>query len=316
MAHNKFFLKILSKKHNSAFFVVVIDNSGIFVTTLFCPMKNLLVFSCILFATVARTQFYYNDIIGTQELNQRMKDYVTNRVASITATGFDAYGMKNTSFYELYEVKENGRLLQISSLDEINRKNTLFRFDNNGIVVTQTDSTIGIKDVIEYKYDNNGRLRSILNTTTDTENEFNQTEEHGWIYTANGAPEKMWKIMNGKDSLLYQFTLDAGNNVIDEYQVKNKFKYDPLYYYYYDATRRLTDVARYNKIVKKILPDLMFEYDEQNHVIQKIATVSGAQVGYVIFRFGFNEKGLKTKEVLFNKLKQKTGSIEYQYTFN
>ena len=279
-------------------------------------MKNLIVLLYILIATVAQSQFYYNDIIGTQELNLRMKNYVSNKVASITATGIDAYGMKNTSFYELHEIKENGKFLKTSSLNEANRKNTLFQFDNNGNLVVQTDSSIGVKDIIEYKYDNNGKLVSLLNTTTDTENEFNQTEEHVWIYAANGYPEKMWKIMNGKDSLLYQFTLDANNNVIDEYQVKNKYKYDPLYYYYYDGKNRLTDVARYNKIVKKILPDLMFEYDEQDRVIQKIATVSGAQIGYVIFRFGFNEKGLKTREVLFNKLKQKTGSIEYQYSFN
>ncbi len=278
-------------------------------------MKNLFVLFFILTTIIARSQFYYNDIIGTQELNQRMKDYVTTRVASITATGFDPYGMKNNSFYELHEVKENGKLLKVSSLNETDRKNTLYRFDDNGRLITQTDSSVGVKAVIEYKYDNTGRLISLLNTTTDTDNEFNQTEEHVWIYAPNGSPEKMWKIMNRKDSLQYGFTID-NNNVADEYPIRNKVKYDPLYYYYYDAKNRLTDVARYNKIVKKILPDFMFEYDEQDHVIQKIATVSGAQVGYVIFRFGFNEKGLKNKEVLFNKLKQKTGSIDYQYTFN
>ena len=34
MTHNKFFLKILSKKHNSVFFDVSIYNSGIFVNTI------------------------------------------------------------------------------------------------------------------------------------------------------------------------------------------------------------------------------------------------------------------------------------------
>lgn len=279
-------------------------------------MKNLLAILCILIAPVTYSQFYYNDIIGTQELNLRMKNYIVNKVASITATGFDADGMKNSAFYELHEIKENGKLLQVSALNEVTRKNTLIRFDNDGKLISQTDSSIGVKDVTEYKYDNNGKIKSILNTSSDAENEFNQTEEHVWIYNTNGLPEKMWKIMNGKDSLLYEFTLDEKNNVIDEHQGKNKLKYDPLYYYYYDAKNRLTDIARYNKIVKKILPDYMFEYDEQDHVIQKIATIAGAQVGYVIFRFGYNDKGLKTKEVLYNKLKQKTGSIDYQYSFS
>ena len=244
-----------------------------------------------------------------------MKNYIESKVASITVTGLDADGMKNNSFYELHEIKENGKLLKISALNETNRTNILYRFDANGNLITQTDSSLGVKTVTEYKYDNNGRIRSILNTSMDAENEFNQAEEHVWLYNANGLPEKMWRIINGKDSLLYQFTIDD-NNVADEYQVKNKVKYDPLYYYYYDVKKRLTDIARYNKIVQKILPDFMFEYDEQDRVIQKIATVAGAQVGYVIFRFGFNEKGLKTREVLFNRLKNKTGSIEYQYTFS
>lgn len=88
-------------------------------------------------------------------------------------------------------------------------------------------------------------------------------------------------------------------------------------YYYYDEKNRLSDIVRYNTKVKKLLPDLMFEYDENNRVVQKITTVSNLLMGgYLIWRYIFNEKGLKTKEALFNKDKELTGKIDYSYTFN
>jgi hypothetical protein len=60
----------------------------------------------------------------------------------------------------------------------------------------------------------------------------------------------------------------------------------------------------------------MFEYDEQDRVVQKITTTSSLNLGYLIWRYIYNEKGLKTKEALFNKDKELTGKIDYNYTFN
>ena len=38
-------------------------------------------------------------------------------------------------------------------------------------------------------------------------------------------------------------------------------------------------------------------------------------IGYVIWRYIYNDKGLKTKEALFDKEQQLTGKIEYSYIF-
>jgi hypothetical protein len=59
----------------------------------------------------------------------------------------------------------------------------------------------------------------------------------------------------------------------------------------------------------------MFEYDDSDRVIQKITTTSSRTLGYLIWRYIFDEKGLKTKEALFNDDKELTGKIEYTYTF-
>jgi hypothetical protein len=279
-------------------------------------MKNLLRLSMLLLSQSAFSQFYYNDIISPANISKQMNEYVMNKVATINATATDAYGMRNNSFYELHEVNENGKVLEISKLDETGKFTSTYRFGNNSQLLSQEDSAYKMRNVTTYKYDNNNRVISILNTTYDPENEFNETEEHVWLYNSTGLPVKMWKIVNGKDSLQYEFSLDENKNIVDEYMVRNKAKYDPAYYYYYDESNRLTDIARYNKIAKKILPDLIFTFDEKNKLIQKLATVPGPVVGYVTIRYGFNEKGLKNKEVLFNRLKEKTGAIDFTYTFS
>ena len=72
------------------------------------------------------------------------------------------------------------------------------------------------------------------------------------------------------------------------------------FYYYYDDKNRLSDIVRFNKKLDRLIPDIMFEYDENNRVIQKITTTSDRVVGYLIWRYILDEKGLRTKEALFN----------------
>jgi hypothetical protein len=67
--------------------------------------------------------------------------------------------------------------------------------------------------------------------------------------------------------------------------------------------------------VNKLLPEYMFEYSPANQVIQKI-TVPANSNNYLIWRFQYNNQGLKTKEAIYNKQKQLTGKIEYQYSFS
>ena len=122
----------------------------------------------------------------------------------------------------------------------------------------------------------------------------------------------MLKIINDKDSTEYRFTADEKGNIGDEQLFRRNVGLDRLYYYY-DDEHHLTDIVRYDKKLKRLLPDFMFEYDDNGRVIQKITTLSTASKNYLIWRYIFNEKGLKTKEALFNKQKELTGKIEYAY---
>jgi YD repeat-containing protein len=277
-------------------------------------MKNILPALALLITTGLHAQYYYNDIIGTREITSRMKTYVDNKVQTVTATGYDGNGTKSSDFNEWQEVRENGTALTITTRNGLNKTILYYRFDQNGRLTSLIDSSSDVQSESKYQYDGSGKLTSISNITKDPTMEFNETEIHQWLYNSKGQPQKVWRILNGKDSLEVRLSTDDSNNISDEYLVKRGFGVDTIYYYY-DDVNRITDVVRFNKKMNRLLPDFMFEYDENDRVIQKITTLSSFNMGYLIWRYIYDTRGLKTKEALFNKDKALTGKIDYVYTF-
>ena len=123
----------------------------------------------------------------------------------------------------------------------------------------------------------------------------------------------MLRIKNRIDTTYVDFRLDEKGNVAEETEIHKGVRTEPVYYYY-DTGNRLTDIVRYNRKAKRLLPEYMFEYSPSNQVIQKITVPSNSD-NYLIWRYQYNPQGLKTKEVIYNKQKQLTGKVEYQYSF-
>ena len=283
-------------------------------------MKNILLVSSLLVTGSLHAQYFYNDIIGTRETNRQMQTYIANKVNTVAATGYDQRGIKATDYSEYHEVKENGRALKASSIINLNKAIIYSRFDDQGRVVSMTDSSSELQSVTNYRYDAAGRLIHVENVIRDSANDFKQSEIHEWQYNAAGKPERMWRIIKtsttaAADSIEVRFTTDEDGNTGEERTYRRGVETGYLYYYY-DDKNRLSDIVRYNTKLKKLLPDLMFEYDDNDRVIQKITAISNLTMGgYLIWRYIFDEKGLKSKEALFNKDKQLTGKIDYAYTF-
>lgn len=277
-------------------------------------MKNIISFFLVLTSFSLRAQYYYNDIVGTAETDQQMKTYITNKVTRATASGYDARGVKTNDYAEVQEVKENGRALKISTHNNSTLSIFYDRFDEQGRLVSIIDSSSDLQSITTYDYDPNGKISQVKNTIKDTANNFDQTEVHKWIYNSSGRPERMWRIINNHDSLELRFTVDEEGNTADERTFRHGVESDVVYYYY-DDKKRLTDIVRYNTRAKKLLPDIMFEYDNKDRIIQKLTTTSSLNLNYLIWRYLFDDKGLKTKEALFNNDKELTGKIEYSYTF-
>ena len=121
----------------------------------------------------------------------------------------------------------------------------------------------------------------------------------------------MLKIKNGTDTTVITFKYDDAGNVGEETWMKNN-RVIETYYYYYNAKKQLTDVVRFSRKAKAMLPDYMFEYDTKGHITQMTQTQKGS-ANYLVWKYQYNEDGMKEKEVVYNKQKEMLGRIEYKY---
>ncbi|TMI97354.1 MAG: hypothetical protein E6H06_02130 [Bacteroidetes bacterium] len=276
-------------------------------------MKNTLiaVFTLVAYLPL-HAQYYYKDIIGTREMNQMIKLYLDNKVSVVEATGFDGDGVKNSDFSETHNFFKDRNLLKMSNRNKTSITNQYYRFDGNGSVSSISDTSSAGISTTTYSYDSKNNPVLIINTVTDAEDSIYANEVHQWFYDAEGRPVRMLRILNNVDTTDVRFTLDDKGNVAEELPFIKKISRDKTYYYY-DSKNRLTDIVRFNVKARRLLPDYMFEYSEKNQVVQKITTISTIGLGYLIWRYVFDERGLKTKEATFNRDKQMTGKIEYRY---
>ena len=274
-------------------------------------MKKLPYLLLLLFFYQASSQYYYKDIVAASDLSRQMKTFTANNVRKATGTGITPTGGATSDFSEVYEI--NGMGLKITTTINKTVSSLRHSFNDRGLLITTVDSSAGVRSVSTYAYDANGNIISITNTATDADSSgnFSQTEVHQYFYK-NGKLEKMWRIINKNDSLQVRFVLDENGNVVEERNFRRGNGTDPIYYYY-DDRNRLTDIVRFNYKANRLLPDYLFEYDDKDRVIQKITTTSNLNLGYLTWRYLFDEKGLKTKEALFNKDKQLQGRIDYSY---
>lgn len=284
-------------------------------------MKTIPFFTLLFAAIIAHGQHYFNDIQGTQSLSDRMKGFITNKVRTVTATGFDENNQKTREFNEWQYVMPESYAFRVVTRNGQDITRQKYQFDAQYRLLSVTDTIPGIKILTTYSYDNNNRISSVKTVTADSLSKFSETGEHKWYYGASGKPEKMYRIINNKDTIEYRFTLDEKGNVADE-KMYRWGKVAETLYYYYDENNRLTDIVRYDPNVANLFPDATFEYDDDNRVIQRTSMLSIVWLEYLIWRYQYNDQGLKVKEALFeNKKDAETGrykpkgSIIYQYTF-
>lgn len=287
-------------------------------------MKNILGSFFILVSSVTlHAQYYYKDLIGTREINQTIKLYLLNKVQSAEATGFDGDGVKNKDFSETYNFSVGNNLLKIATRNKTVITNEYYRFDSKGLLTNMSDTSSSLASdatytylvsTTTYNYNDKDNPVLIKNTVTDASDSIYANEIHQWFYNDQGKPARMLRILNNNDTTEIRFTVDDKGNVVEELPFVKKVSGEKTYYYY-DDRNRLTDIVRYNSKARRLLPDYMFEYTDKNQVSQKITTFSMMDLGYLIWRYVYDDKGLKSKEASFNKDKVMTGKIEYSYQF-
>ncbi len=283
-------------------------------------MKFLLLPLTFLCSFTLHAQYFYNDIVGTQETNRQMQTYLANKVKTVTAVGYTANGTRATDFDELHELLESGKALKIVTMANSTRTASYNRFDGQGRVISISDTLLGVANITTYEYDNTGKIVVVQNTVKDPENEIDQVEVHTWFYNKNGKAERMWCVVNKKDSLEIRYTPDEDGNPGEEI-VYRKGKETDRIYYYFDEQGHLTDIVRFDERVRKLMPENVITYDDGGRVLQVVSKSKGQEfkkitfVGYQTWRYVYNEKGLKVAEALFNYNMDMTGRIKFNYTF-
>ncbi len=276
-------------------------------------MKLLFAFLSLFIFFSASSQYYYIDRVGSKETSGIMQTYLKNKVNRVVLTSYDETNSLIKDFYVEQVFDEAKKVLKTTTRSNEDHQSLLLSYlDANNLVTKTIDSSDIIVSSTQYNYDPSGNLLSLITSSKDSSGRTNETEQHIWNYN-NGNITGMLRIKNKRDSSFIAFKTDENGNVIEEQETRRGNKAD-LVYYYFDASNRLTDIVRYNKKVNKLLPEYMFEYSRGNQLIQKI-TVPANSNNYLIWRFQYNNQGLKTKEAIYNKQKQLTGKIEYNYTY-
>ncbi len=277
-------------------------------------MRFILILILFSFSQFLSGQYFYKDILGSKESNQLFGKYRSLRVRFVVINSFEADGSKSPDFIcEQQFIPANRSLKTTTQSGSTDPSILVSYFDEKGNLSTTVDSTTTMISNSVYQYNADNKLIYLKNSSTEINKKINDVTEHFWHYDANGNPEKMTKVTNAIESSFVSFLLDESGNIVEEKTFK-KGKLFSTVYYYYDNKNRLTDIVRYNEKAKRLLPDYLFEYAENNQLIQKI-TIPANNSNYQIWRYQYDSNGLRIKEVLYDKNKKLMGKIEYNYKY-
>ena len=260
----------------------------------------------------AKAQYYYKDIWINQQL---IKEFITlknENIKTLAIKSFEDDGEPSEGFFCEKRTDKNYTRSEMISRSYITGESILISFYNEkGWIIKTVDSTPVTVSRSEYEYDNKGRITLIANFTRAGDENSGISEIRQYFYDAAGKPQKMIRKKNGEEVATVNFTSDEKGNVIDEEETLKRGK-GKKYFYYYDVKNRLTDVVHYNKLAKRMLPDYIYEYNQQNQPSQMITAEDGVN-NYFIWRYTYNDQRLKESEKCFSKERRLLGTIQYQY---
>ncbi len=271
----------------------------------------------ILFAVLAMpvctySQFYQKDIISTKQTADQLKQYKANKIKKVILNSFEATGEPVDQFICYQEISPSYNSIKTFSQTIQTLQSVLSsQFNYKGQLIRSADSSNTTLNVSTYTYDAAGRLVAVESVSQAYAYQTKETEKRNWIYDSTGFPVKMLRIKNNTDTVEVRFITDEKGNVGEEIW-RSKGIETQTYYYYYDDKNRLTDIVRYNERANKLLPDYMYEYNEQSQLTQMISVQAGSS-NYVIWKYQYNPQGLKIKESIYSKQKELMGYITYRY---
>lgn len=256
-------------------------------------------------------QYYYKDLVTTTQTAKQLQQFKAQKIRSVKVLSFEGNGQPVEDFAVEQAFNNNYTQVKTNTKSSASNQSELETlYDNNGRINRTTDTTDGFSSTTEYAYNSDNKLSSLTNISVSAGQSL-EKEQHLWYYNADGKPERMVKIKNNTDTTHISFVVDEQGNVAEENSRRNGILL-PSVYYYYDNNDRLTDIVRYSRKAKRLLPDYIFEYNDQGDISSMLLIPEGSD-DYQRWVYQYGEDGLKIKETAFNKKRQVIGRIEYRY---
>lgn len=275
-------------------------------------MKRTFVLSFLFIATLPalKAQYYYKDIVSSDQLQADMARYKENKVRTINIKSFEDNGTPSEGFFAQKKISKGYSRTELFTRSNISAPSMLITwFNKNGQLSKTNDSSdISVTTNI-YQYNTNGKISNIISSIRSADDDFKSEihEEHLYTYDDNGRPDKMIRVKNFTDSIIILFAKDEHGNIAIEKDTRSGTKF----YYYYDAKKRLTDVVQENDFKTRMYPDYIFEYNNSGLLSQMTTTEEGGNY-YYVWKYTY-DNGLRVREKCFNKERRLMGSIEYEY---
>jgi YD repeat-containing protein len=274
-------------------------------------MKIILVFIACFAALDGYSQYFFNDIVSTQTSNDQYKLLRSGRIKKLTGTSYEPDNTVSEGFLLEEDISMDGKRITVNTgISGGKPGTTTYTYELSKLRRSRSYSN-GIENRTEYIYNDKGRIQQISLITTDTAMKYTSTEVHEWTYTAAGEPASMLRIKDKTDSTQVVFVRDEKGLIAEEHW-KKKGRDIETYYYYYDDAGRLTDIVRYNTRLRKLVPDFQYEYDVHNRII-RMTQISLGSASYFVWKYTYDERGLKLSETAYDKEKKIAGRIEYTY---
>lgn len=270
----------------------------------------ILVTLVLILSQVAFSQFYYSDILLNKQGNANYLNLKNNKVKKIVINNES----KEDGVTIKQVFKDSWNTLITEAQLSIGISNTSTQYYENNLIVKKEEDIKNVNSTINYFYNEKGKLVQINSKSIDTSVNKSFEENHIFSYDSQGILDKMFKIKNNSDTTFITFLKDEKNNVIEEnWLFKNKLI--ETYYYYYNNQNLLTDIVKFNLKVNRMLPEFLFEYSINNALVQLTQIPFGSS-NYFIWKYTYNEKQLKEKEIGFNKQSEKIGEMFYNYEYD
>jgi YD repeat-containing protein len=275
-------------------------------------ISKLFVWCCII-TLPAKAQYFYNDILLAGQNKIHFEKLAGSKIKTVTVKAYQNDGEEIDDFVLRQEVdKAAGTLTTYSKTTFSDASILKTTFNNLRMPVVVLDSAEGASTTTHYAYDDKERIISLSSYSVQSEQKENLvTETRQYVYNEKGMPEKMLRINGGTDTMTVIFSTAENGMPGEEAWFRNGQKIE-TWFYYYDEKNRLTDIVRYNAAAKKMLPDYLFGYDENNNLTSKV-TVQPGTGQFRIWQYKYNAGGLKTEETVLNRQRQPEGRMVYFY---